>query len=193
MSKAPKILPSVKAIVYQAALDAVNKDRRLLATELQSRLKALGIKAIPAEETLQKMISWARNNSSDPEDRPWSVSALAFTGGDIPLAALPLVMKVWAKAVAKDTCLTIRQAKWIARLCFIYKGDTDISLTFLALKASEYANREKAIKLAEAYPDKLKDMRWLWFSDALLYSDMGDKDPAVARRLMEMYGIEHGA
>ncbi len=138
------------------------------------------------------MISWARNNSNDYEDKPWSVSALALANCDIPLEVSPVVMRVWAKAVVKGACLTIRQAKWIARLCFIYKGDTEISLAFLLLRASEYANREKALKLAGAYPDKPQEMRWLWSRDALLYLDMRDKDAGIAKRLVEVYGIEHG-
>jgi hypothetical protein len=184
MSKASRISPSVRSIIYKAALDEKEKDRRLLAVEIQEKLSKLDIRAIPVEETLQKMISWARNNSNDPEDSPWSVSALADY--DIPAVALPVVMNAWAKALVEDKPITIRQVKWVARLYCIL-GNID----GLIIKALEYANREKAIKLTGTYPDKPQNMRHLWFGDAFLYLDMKDKDIELAKRVMKMYGFKY--
>jgi len=129
----------------------------------------------------------------DPEDRPWSVLALADY--DIPPEALPVVMNAWAKALVEDSPLTIRQVKWIVRLYCIYPGLKDINLkhinmNYLTVRASEYADREKAIKLTGAYPEKPQNMRWLWFGDAWLYLDMSDKDIEIAKRLMKMYDIK---
>ena len=122
----------------------------------------------------------------DPEDRPWSMSALALADYDIPPEALPVVMNAWAKALVDDAPLTIRQVKWIARF-YCVLGNID----GLIVKALEYANREKAIKLTGAYPDKPQNMRWLWFGDAFLYLNMRDKDIDLAKRLMKMFGIKY--
>jgi len=159
-------------------------NRRALAVEVQRLLIDMGEvteERPPSLDTLEKMISSARN-SNDPEDSPWSVSALA--NFDLPPEVLPIVMKAWAKALLDDTPLTIRQVKWIAHLYCIL-GNID----GLIKKASEYASREKAIKLTGAYPDKPQKMRWLWWGDTLLYLDVKDKDIDIAKSLMKMYGF----
>lgn len=128
----------------------------------------------------------ARSPKSKELDRPWSVVALAYS--DISPEALPIVMKAWAKALKDDKPLTIRQVKWVARLYCIL-GNID----GLIIRALEYANREKAIELTGAYPDKPQNMRGLWFGDAFLYLDFLDKsdkdDVDLGKRLMAMYGI----
>ena len=187
MSKGPKIKDWVKWYIRTEALKNRVEPRDSVAERIETYLEDK--EPIPSRDTLNKMISSARN-SNDSEDNPWSVSALADY--DIPPEALPIVMKAWAKALADDDPLTIRQVKWIAHLCHIYKGETDISLEWLIAKASEYASREKAIKSIGTYPDKPQNMRWLWFGDVFLYLDCLDKsdknDVALAKRLMAMYG-----
>lgn len=191
-NRGPKLSYTAKATINQKARES-KLNRRALAVELQHLLINMGEvteERPPSLETLEKMISSARNNN-DPEDKPWSVPALADY--NIPPEALPIVMKAWAKALVDDDPLTIRQVKWIARLCYIYKGETDRSLEYLIVKASEYASREKAIKLTGAYPDKPQNMRWLWFGDAFLYLDItdkeNDKEIKLAKSLMAMYDI----
>jgi hypothetical protein len=137
MSKGPKISPRVKKIIYEAALDDSKKDRRLLAVELQEKLNKLDIRAIPAEETLQKMISWARNNSNDPQDEPWCLASLSKY--PLPLEAIPIILQVQhnvqshrsPESVAEPKAgqpvtgpFTIREAQWVARLKFIEDIET---------------------------------------------------------------------
>lgn len=190
MSKGRRIKDWVKWYIRTEALKNRVEPRDSVAERIETYLEDK--EPIPSRDTLNKMISSARN-SNDPEDNPWSVSALALADYNIPPETLPVVMNAWAKALVEDKPLTIRQVKWIARLCFIYDGKTDISLEWLIAKASEYANRETAIKSIGTYPDKPQNMRWLWFGDAFLYLDCLDKSDkdsvALAKRLMAMYGI----
>lgn len=158
MPKGPKIKEWVKWYIRTEALRNHAEPRDCVAGRIETYLD--GKEPVPSRETINKMVSGARN-STDPEDRPWSVAALADY--DILAEALPAVMKAWA-ATIDDTPLTIRQAKWIARLHCI-RGNID----YLTERALEYANREKAIKLTGAYPDKPQNMSWLWFGDAILY------------------------
>jgi len=181
MSKGPKIKEWVKWYIHTEALKNHAEPRDSVAERIETYLEDK--EPIPSRETLLKMISSARN-SNDPEDNPWSVSALA--GYDIPPEALPVVMNAWAKAVVEGSPLTIRQVKWVARL-YCVLGNID----GLIVRASEYASREKAIKSIGTYPDKPQNMRWLWFGDAIFYLDMRDKDIEVAKHLMAMYGIKY--
>jgi hypothetical protein len=180
MSKGPKIKDWIKWYIGTEAGKNRAEPRDSVAQRIEEFLKDK--ESVPSRDTLNKMISSARN-SNDSEDNPWSVLALADY--DIPPEALPIVMNAWVKALVDDAPLTIRQVKWIARLYCIL-GNID----GLIVRASEYASREKAIKLTGAYPDKPQDMRWLWFGDAFLYLDLRDKDIEFAKRLMAMYGIK---
>ncbi|MBA7710823.1 hypothetical protein ES703_119770 [subsurface metagenome] len=137
----------------------------------------------PSIETMEKIISKIRNDRDD-QDNPWSVSTLADY--DIPAEALPAVMQAWAKALEDDKPLTIRQAKWVARLhCALAKIDGLID------KAREYASREKAIKLTGPYPGKPQNMSWLWYGDALLYFH-STGDDSVLRAVMKSIKWEKG-
>ncbi len=183
MSRGPRIKDWVKWYIREQALRNRAEPRDLVAERIE---EYLADKEPVSHDTLLKMISSARN-SNDPEDKPWSVSAIADS--DIAPSALPIVMNAWAKGVIEDAPISIRQAKWVARLSSIYDGKTHTSLEWLIVKASEYANREKAIKAVGTYPARPQDMHWLWFCDALLYLDARDKDIDVAKRLMAKFGI----
>ena len=195
--RGPSVPDNVVNLIAEVYIKDPNQTAKEVMVEVHRRLQEPPYGQLrpgwPALSYIQKALIKIRKNESelslDPEDRPWSVAALADY--DIPPEALPVVMNVWAKALVYDRPLTIRQVKWIARLCYIYKGETDISLEYLTAKASNYANKEKSIKLTGAYPDKPQNMRWLWFGDAFLYIDMKDKDIDIAKRLMAMYGFKY--
>jgi hypothetical protein len=204
MAKGAHLTEEVKNLIAQIHIEHTDwgptKIRKKLLKDLKERGIDLnfgsnwpGVSAVAIQLSRIREIENARLGI-DPEDRPWSVSVLADY--DIPPEALPVVMNAWAKALVEDAPLTIRQVKWIVRLYCIYPGLKDINLkhinmNYLTVRASEYADREKAIKLTGAYPEKPQNMRWLWFGDAWLYLDMRDKDIEIAKRLMKMYGIEY--
>jgi len=205
MAKGAHLTEEVINLIAQIHFENIDWGPTKIHAKLLKKLKERGLHKIfgsawPGVSVVALQLKTIRGKENsragvDLEDSPWSVSALALADYDIPPEALPVVMNAWAKAIVDNEPLTIRQVKWIARLHHIYKGDTDISLEWLTVKASDYASQEKAIKLTGAYPDKPQNMRWLWFGDALLYLDCLDKsdrgETALAKRIMAMYGIKY--
>lgn len=197
MAKGVKITDVIKVLIAETFNSMYELDPKVTAKEVQAKVNTILREKNPKLDSdwpgvsaVGKVITEIKKKMNelgpDPEDRPWSVSALTLTDYDMPPEALPVVMQAWAKALVENAPLTIRQVKWIARLHCIL-GNID----GLTVRALEYASREKAIKLTGAYPDKPKNMRGLWFGDAFLYLNMRDKDIEIAKRLMEMYGIRY--
>ena len=100
--------------------------------------------AAPSQPTLEKMISRARN-MSDPEDAPWGVLS---TKDDIPAEILPTVLEVWMSVLGDEhqPPLTVRQARWVARLCRL-APISELSIRELLRYARIYAGHEQAIEL----------------------------------------------
>ena len=168
MSKGPKIKDSVKWRIYQEAIKNRAEPRDAVAERIEQFLEDKEF--VPSRDTLVKMISSARNRD-DPEDRPWTVSALADY--EIPPEALPVVMDAWTNELELDRHLTIRQAKWIARLYYALKHeDTHLLCAF----ASGYASVETVTRPTGKYPEKPEDAWSLWLHDAQLYLNMRHDD-----------------
>jgi len=189
--RGPKISPEVKNLIMEQALGS-SKKRTDLAVDLETMIETRGLRS-PTIETMEKLISKIRNDR-DSQDRPWSVAALSDY--EIPPDALLIVMKAWAKELDKDSYLTIREVKWIARLYAVYPNLKDLPkvshfndimfepedgvtitardveneiLDDIIKTARGYANQERAIKLTGTYPHNLQDAVWLWSRDAGLY------------------------
>jgi len=98
---------------------------------------------------------------TNPDDRPWSLAALSFTG--IPPEALPAITRAWGRVLASDAspALTIRQARWMGRLYPLFERD-DLAL----LRAATYlALQEQVVEVAGSYPEKDEDAWWSWLID----------------------------
>lgn len=160
MSKGPKIKDWVRAYICEEALKDRNKPRDLVAQKIEDYLG--GKEAVPSRDTLNKLISLTRN-SDEPEDNYWSLSALPEY--ELQPEALSLVMQAWALSIKQEKPLTIRQARWIARL---YHLLNEQGLEFLVESAIEFALHEKIMKLTTKYPKTIQGMTHLWFGDALL-------------------------
>jgi len=136
MSKGPRIKPTVRQVIVGEAVKDRKKPRRQLMVELQNIIESMG-EIVPAEETLEKLISFARNHPVSPLDEPWSLGSLAEH--DIPPEALPVVMCIYEKRLRElEQHFTIREALWIARL---HKTIDDP--IFLERFASAYAIRDQ--------------------------------------------------
>ena len=172
MSRGPRIRQWVKWYVATEARRNRAEPQDSVIERIEEYLSDK--EAIPARDTLVKMISKARND--DPEDWPWRVATLADS--DIAPEALPAVMRSWAWALEHDTPLTIRQVKWMARLYYVLK-DKDVDFpNSLAERALTYANIEKAMKSKGMHPEAPRELWWLWWNDAILYVYMtGDDGP----------------
>jgi len=156
--KRARITSDGRAHIVTRALEHPRIQRTELARKLQNELEAMG-HDMPQLEVLERMISEFRNTPSNPLDKPWSVITLAEH--DIPPEALPKVLEIFIdKLKSEGVHLTIREARWIARLSFVLK-DTEMLYGY----ALEYAGVEKAGQLLGVDVFQLTD-------DIGLYGDM---------------------
>ncbi len=161
--RGPKISPEVQRLIREQALLSPKK-RTELAVELETMIEAKGWSS-PTIETMEKLISKMRNQR-DSQDAPWSVTTLAEYENEIPPESLPTVLKVWQKTLEWNWIkpLSIREAKWVARLSYTIKD-----LETLCCLAVENAVMEEIIRDAGSIPvDPL--------FDAQLYSSMTGLD-----------------
>lgn len=98
----------------------------------------------PALGTVRNYVGEARKSKVD-QDEPWSIGVSVQSG--IPIEAMKVVSGVWEHVLlTHGRRITIRQAKWIARLrdLITEKEGTDSPEKRLYNWASLYAGREKA-------------------------------------------------
>ena len=135
--KRAKNFKEKNAEIMHYALQTPRIPRTELAEKLQTLIKWDG--QVPEVEVLERKISWYRNHiEQSEEDENWSVETL----NKFPIGAdaLPSVLEVWNFALLnKRQPLTMRQAKWVARLYKTLEGE-DIKVVYLFAKA--YAHRE---------------------------------------------------
>lgn len=139
-----RISPEVLSLIKEQALMS-SKQRTKLAEELEPMIEAKGWPS-PTIETMEKIISKIRNQR-DSQDAPWSVTTL--TEYEIPPEALPTVLEVWQKTQEWNWIkpLSIREAKWVARLSCTIKD-----LEMLCCLAVQNAVMEEIIRDAISIP-----------------------------------------
>jgi hypothetical protein len=179
--RGPKISREIRQlIISQAIHDSKNMPRRALAVRLQDLIEKMG-EISPTEDTLARMISEARNKQPSDLDQPWTIGACSQY--NIPPAIIPVLIKL-QKIKLRDAQegilgkITIREAKWVARLypaaesvvnrTFI--GD-ESRLSLLSLIVSCYVERERVSEqMNEPYPNT-SDLDILYFANDDLLSD----------------------
>ena len=172
-----------RLIISQAAHDARNMPRWLLAARLKEMIEKLGYEP-PTDETLVKMISKARNKQPREIEKPWSIGACSYY--NIPHDMVPLLIKM-QKLMAeygddKDVprVLTIREARWMARLYRVAEplirdlpDAEENGLLWLDFIASSYVKRERVSEqMNEQYPDTADLDRLYFHSDDFLSDDV---------------------
>jgi len=134
----------------------------------------------PSDSAVRKILAPLRNpeanKSVDDDDRPWSLAALAFC--DIPPDAVPEITKNWAMRIIYRTNhpLTIRQAKWIAKLRHF---DFAIRGGDLYMAANHYASDEfLRTALGKEYPSTRDEACLEWSQDlnVLAHTDIDPDD-----------------
>lgn len=88
--------------------------RKVLAYKIQEEIIHECKEQPPQLSTLEKRISFYRSIPKNPFDELWSLGSLVQD--PIPPDAMPVVMSIYKKALARNKELTIRQVRWIARL-----------------------------------------------------------------------------
>ena len=111
--KRARITPDGEALIVSRALESHRLQRAVLAEKLQAEFEKRNY-AVPQLEVLEKRISKYRNHQESPQDKPWSTTTL--DAYPIPPEALPQVLALWMLRLKKKKSLTIREAKWAARL-----------------------------------------------------------------------------
>jgi hypothetical protein len=172
--RGPKIPNEVRQlIISQAIYDSKTMPRRALAIRLQELIERMG-EVSPTEDTLARMISEARNKQPNELEKPWSIGACSQY--NIPSDIIPILIKIQKLKVVEDKEgslgeITIREARWIARLYpavepLISKSafDDDRKLLWLLFIADNYAQRERVSEqMNEQYPNT-SDLDVLYFA-----------------------------
>jgi len=109
---------TIKRLIISEALKKPPKPRRALAIELMDKIERMG-EVVPTEETIERLISEARNHEPNPLDEPWRM--LDIVKYPISPDTLPIVLEVWGDQVVLQAQISIREALWIARLYHIFK------------------------------------------------------------------------
>ncbi len=134
----PGIKPMLKDLILAEALDHKAIPPLALAVKLKLLIEEMG-EIPPAEGTMTKLISQIRN-CAEPLDTPFSLGTVFEY--DIPAEAIPILLEIQDKQP-----ITIRQARWVAKLQWICESLNDAEpVMFLYSVASSYALRELAKK-----------------------------------------------
>jgi hypothetical protein len=168
-----------RLIISQAAHDARNMPRWLLAARLKEMIEKLGYEP-PTDETLVKMISEARNKQPREIEKPWSIGACSYY--NIPHDMIPVLIKI-QKLMAEygddedvARVLTVREARWMARLYRVAEplirelpNADESGLLWLDFIANSYVQRERVSEqMNEQYPDTTDLDRLYFHSDDFL-------------------------
>jgi hypothetical protein len=142
-------------------------------------------KELPHPGTLRNYYTEARSKTTD-DDRPWSIGQTASgnAGDVIPVDALPFVLMVWLRTRVGNRTLTVRQARWCAKLFRFYTmGEAvdpaagDLAIQTIYGVATMYSAREQQ---AEKNQNRLG-------------ADTGDLDAILAFGLATTFGGAAGS
>jgi len=127
----------------------------------------------PSLSFVQKLLALIRKRAAedDPQDKLWSLGSL----DDYPISpnALPVVIDI-RRLYASD--MTIRQAKWVARLLPLC--DDNIALLDMA---AEYATNEMFFATEDGTFDS-KGMDYLYFYPQLTDEDIEESEKEIAEQ-----------
>ena len=200
MSRGPRMSKTVEKLIVHESLENRNMPRRVLAVKLQEIISKMG-EPVPTEETLEKLISKARNHTPSPLDEQWTTASLVDF--DLPPDSVPSVIEIWRYALNTNESFTVRQARWVSRLYPLIK-----ETPLLWFWSRKYAEEEKAVSIIRQPMDTFIPDTALfmgrWETNTLLYTGYREgkltkykydhilfrtKDGHIAEELL--HGIEH--
>jgi hypothetical protein len=118
MGRGPGIHPDDEKYIIGRALDKKNLNMRAedLAKKVQKELLNINKskRKPPAVSTMTKMISRTRHRAPSPEEAPWHMGTFNIYAPSA--VGLATIAKAYRFALRHKVALTIRQARWIARL-----------------------------------------------------------------------------
>ena len=179
--RGPKISNEVRQlIISQAIHDSKTIPRRALAVRLQDLIERMG-EVSPTEDTLVRMISEARNKQPSELEKPWSIGACAHY--NILPDIIPILIRLQKLKAAGDKDgspgkITIREARWVARLYpatepvinKIFTNEEE-KLWWLSVIVNGYVQRERVSEqMNEQYPNT-SDLDRFYFANEDFLSD----------------------
>jgi hypothetical protein len=129
----------------------------------------------PTEDTLARLISEARNKQPSELDQPWSIGA--NTQHNIPPDVIPILISIQRFCKTnqrKDSPgeITIREARWFARLCPVAEPIVNKLLTdeysrlwLLSLVINCYVQRERVSEQMNEQHPNTSDLDRLFFAN----------------------------
>ncbi len=111
----PPIPKNIEEYVITAAMKHPGMKRLALADKVTQELKDKGLTP-PAQATMLKLFQKAPDKTE--EDKPWSIAASKKYG--IPPEANGDLFSIWRISLAISSPISIRQARWIANIRYIY-------------------------------------------------------------------------
>ena len=155
MPKGPLITDKVKQLIAEVYLQHRDWRAKEVQYEVAHRMNGNG----PGLSTVQKELTKIRRKDAERSleskglDRPWSIGTLLDCS--IPPEVIPILIRLQAES-RKDgkLLLTVREARWIARLYLIPTVSELVnSLDAIKALAMTYANREKISELCNQVLD----------------------------------------
>ncbi len=183
MAKGDIITEEVKEIIVDVFLAHPNWLAKEVMNEVHRRLGKRKSKGYtwPGLISIRKILAEIRKQPRSGEDRPWSIATL-LKHQVISPDALPSVLKAWVYAREQlKVEFTVREAKWVARLCYVLKDDIDI----LTSTAILYARRELITEINGDFSDSFEE-------DLTLFTLLTGEEITHERRTQILSGPKYG-
>jgi len=170
----PATKPEVEKLIRDISIKNRGLKRESVARLIEHNLDEMGEES-PTQATLLRKISEYWNAPLDEEDELWSLESLPYfqiSSESLPRELRICIKKINVKETEKPYHITIREAKWISRLAFIYPEDKDEVLFMAALDyaRTELISRNKTFAFKDITDDLLvyQDMTGEYFSGLAL-------------------------
>jgi len=155
MAKGDIITEEVREIIVDVYLVHPDWLAKEVMNEVHRRLGKRKSKGYtwPGLISIRKILAEMRKQSPSKEDQPWSIATLQKHQVISP-DALPSVLKAWVYAREQLKAeFTVREAKWVGRLCYVLKDNIDI----LTSTAILYARRELIAEIKGEFSDSFEE------------------------------------
>ena len=146
MGKGPKVTPEIEVIIAEVFVENDDWPAKMVQVEVNRRLGGNGPKLSAIQKRLTKFrAEKSRKDAALDKDvaqglgAPWKL----VSDGDVPPEAVPAALQVWKWRFTLGLPLSVREAKWVARLHPVIADTLDLSNFVLS-----YAYREEACELS---------------------------------------------
>jgi len=204
MGKGPIITPKVRSQITSTYRQHPKWKAPAVRNEVESILRKKDPslpQGWPSLSTVQKILVDVRKNMNrpSPEDEPWSMGALNRCAVDS--SALPVLLELRDYLSKQGQSLTIREAKWAARITPLIHTKVIPYLEALSQWSYVYAYSERVHELAEVELDTqeldtiIKDYAEAWAAYPSLWDTLERQDgfAFAAEVLPYLIGLRHSA